>query len=109
MSGTFSMVCMATPLWMLVLPVCWAWAEGSPDPLPEDWHVDRALFPEAYGILSSDHLMFPVDVSDWPLRIDSRRQLFVDDYLIASMDGLKRKWHEPVKHPGNPVMEGELP
>jgi len=71
--------------------------------------VDRELFPKAYGILSSDRLMFPVDVSDWPLKIDSRRQLFVDDFLIASMDGLEREWHQPVKHPANPIMRSKLP
>jgi len=76
---------------------------------PPNAHLDRELYPKAYGILSSDHLMFPVDVSDWPLRIDSRRQLFVDDYLIASLKDLKREWHQPVKYPGNPLMSGELP
>ena len=77
--------------------------------MPKNGYIDRELYPKAYGILSSDHLMFPVDVSDWPLRIDSRRQLFVDDYLIASMDNIKRQWHQPEKHQGNPVMSGKLP
>ena len=75
--------------------------------MPEN--VDRELYPKAYGLLSSDRLMFPVDVSDWPLRIDSRRQLLVDDYLVASMARLEREWHEPVKHADNPVMVGRLP
>jgi hypothetical protein len=51
--------------------------------------------------------MHPVDVSDWPVKIDSRRQLFLDDYLIAARDGLRRVLHQPEKHPANPVMVGE--
>lgn len=75
----------------------------------EGQYVDRELYPEAYGLLTSDRLMFPVYLGDWPLKIDSRRQLFVDDYLVASTEGLKREWHQPVKHPGNPIMSGEFP
>lgn len=38
-----------------------------------------------------------------PRKIGSRRQLFIDDYLIASMHGLKRSFHAATKHP-EPVM-----
>ena len=38
--------------------------------------------------------------------IDLGRQLFVDDFLIASTT-LKRVWHQPVKHVGNPVLKPE--
>jgi hypothetical protein len=41
--------------------------------------ADRSLFPKAYGILASEHLMHPVDMSDWPVKIDRTRQLFVDE------------------------------
>jgi hypothetical protein len=71
----------------------------------EPW-VDRNLFPEAYSILSSERLMFPDDVSDLPIKIDSCRQLFIDDYLIASKENLTREFHKPKKHPQNPVIEG---
>ena len=53
--------------------------------------------------------MFPVDVSDWPVKLDASRQLFVDDYLIASRDGLRRVLHQPKKHPANPILIGETP
>ena len=34
-----------------------------------------------------------------PVRdVGSRRQLFVDDYLIASLHGLKRSFHPAAKH-----------
>jgi len=46
-------------------------------------YVDRDLFPKAYGILTGDRLMFPVDTSDWPLEIDESHELFVDNYPIA--------------------------
>ena len=36
------------------------------------------------------------------------RQLFVDDFLIASTT-LKRVWHKPVKFSGNPVLKPEKP
>ncbi len=38
--------------------------------------------------------------------IDVGRQLFVDDFLIAETN-LKRVWHPPVKHTGNPVLKPE--
>jgi hypothetical protein len=69
----------------------------------KDW-VDRDHFPEAYSILTSDRVMFPDDVSDWPLKIDSSHQLFVDDYLISEIEGVTRQFHQPVKHPGNPLL-----
>lgn len=40
--------------------------------------------------------------------IGSRRQLFIDDYMIASIHGLKRSFHPAKKHP-KPVMIPEHP
>jgi|GEM_PF-789661 len=68
--------------------------------------VDRDGFPEAYGILTSDHLMYPDNIVDWPMKVDSRRQLFIDDYVISSMENLVRRFHQPIKHPDNPLMPG---
>ena len=39
--------------------------------------------------------------------IDVGRQLFVDDALVESMDGLERRYHHPVKYAGNPVLKAE--
>jgi hypothetical protein len=69
--------------------------------------TDGKLFPKAYGILANEHLMYPVDMSDWPITIDRSRQLFVDDYLIASTEGTKRTVHQATKHTGNPVLVGD--
>ncbi len=71
----------------------------------EPW-IDRDRFPEAYSILTSDHIMFPGDVTDWPMKIDSKRQLFIDDYCISSTENLTRQFHQPAKYPGNPLMPG---
>ncbi len=74
-------------------------ADGLPDK-----HVDRSLYPKAYGVLADEHLMFPVDMADWPVKITTERQLFVDDYLIASCSKLTRRLHAPKRHPANPVL-----
>jgi len=34
-----------------------------------------------------------------PVNIDSRLELFVDDFLIERMDGVARKLHEPIRQP----------
>src|SRR5215208_4099932 len=39
-----------------------------------------------------------------PIVIDSRRQLFLDDYLIASMTRVKRTVEQAQKFAGNPVL-----
>jgi len=43
-----------------------------------------------------------------PLSLDGGRQLFVDDALIASTNGVVRHWNEPVKHPA-PVLRPTAP
>jgi hypothetical protein len=78
----------------------WAAAPGQ----QKSW-VDRDYFPEAYSILTSDRVMFPDDISDWPLKIDSTHQLFIDDYVINEIEHLTRQFHQPVKHP-KPLMPG---
>ncbi|MCH7685967.1 MAG: hypothetical protein IH899_04675 [Planctomycetes bacterium] len=71
--------------------------------------TDQSLFPQAYGILGNEHLMFPVDMSDWPVKIDSSHQLFVDDYLIASTENVRRTVHQAKKQVGNPIMVVDKP
>ena len=71
--------------------------------------TDFGLFPKAYGILANDRLMYPVDLRDWPLRIDGRSQLFLDDYLIADSSGLERQVHQPDPVPDNPLIVPDRP
>ena len=82
---------------------------ASGDTLPDDWHVDRTLYPKAYGAIADEHLMFPMDMSEWPLKIDRSHQLFLDDYLIASTENIEREVHPAEKHPANPVLMPENP
>jgi hypothetical protein len=81
------------------------WKEGPLDSTAVDW----SLFPKAYGLLSSERLMYPVDISDWPAKIGPERQLFVDNYLIADATWVKRTVHQLIKYPGNPIMTAQEP
>ena len=108
-SQKLAVFCMAVWLCVFVLPVRWTWAEESPGPLPEAWRVDRTLYPKAYGLLANEELMLPVDMGDWPVKIDGARQLFVDDYLVAEKSNIQRELHHPVKHAGNPLLGGDKP
>ena len=39
-----------------------------------------------------------------PITVDATRQLFLDDYLVASRQNVTRKIHPARKHPANPVL-----
>ena len=43
------------------------------------------------------------------IEIGSKRQLFLDDYIIGRMDNVHRVVHQPEKHPENPVLVPEHP
>ena len=70
---------------------------------------DEGLFPRAYGVLGDEHLMHPVDMSGWPVKIDESRQLFIDDYLIAETSRIRRQVHQPVPDRRNPVIVPDRP
>ena len=44
-----------------------------------------------------------------PINLDGYRQLFVDDHVIARMQGVERVLHQPKKHPANPLVKAEQP
>ena len=44
-----------------------------------------------------------------PVTLDSARQLFLDDYLVASSEGVTRRLHPLVKWAENPVLQGDQP
>lgn len=68
--------------------------------LPDQW-PPRNISYEAYEPMPVPYL----DADQIPevIPIDVGRQLFVDDFLIAETD-LQRVYHQPVKHPDNPVL-----
>ncbi len=43
----------------------------------------------------------------YPITVDSTKQLFVDDALLESMDGLERAFRQVEKHPDNPLLVPE--
>jgi hypothetical protein len=51
---------------------------------------------------------FPEPPADTPIRIDTGRQLFVDDYLISETS-LRRSFHKPRIHEASPVLIPETP
>lgn len=64
---------------------------------------------DGWGALHDDAFVHPIDVADWPVKIDRSRQLFIDDYLIAERQNVRRQLHQPKKHPANPVLVPEYP
>ena len=46
----------------------------------------------------------PLLAAEAPILVDARKQLFLDDYLIASRTRVKRMVEPAEKFPGNPVL-----
>jgi len=65
------------------------------------------LYPKAYGIIGKGKYMFPVNMGDAPVKIDSKHQLFVDDFLIKSMTNIEREYHKLERHSDNPLWSSE--
>lgn len=78
----------------LTITVCWAAVVGACSPLSAN-AVDKD--PDPTGNPQS-----PVELTD-------ERQLFIDDYLISSMEGLKKTLHQPREYEENPVIISEHP
>ena len=77
--------------------------------IPFQEKVDWDACPSGYLAMGNRRLMHPVDVDDWPLKIDSKHQLFVDDYLVAHVENVQREFHPAAKHPANPILTAEKP
>ena len=69
--------------------------------LPELW-PPRDMDPETREVPPVPYLDHPPKA----IPIDVGRQLLVDDFLIDNTD-LQRKYHQPVKYEGNPVLKPE--
>ena len=44
-----------------------------------------------------------------PIEIGSTRQLFLDDHIVDTMDGVIRQFHRPTRWEGNPVIQADQP
>ncbi|MBQ9769233.1 MAG: hypothetical protein IJW27_03405, partial [Clostridia bacterium] len=69
--------------------------------LPEEW-PPRSMDKRGSGEMPVPYL----DAKPEVININTGRQLFVDDFLIADTD-LSRTWHKAEKYDGNPVMYPE--
>src|SRR5690242_6733510 len=45
-----------------------------------------------------------MDLRDWPVRVGSEAQLFVDSYLVATHSGITWQVHQPEKSEKNPIL-----
>ena len=45
-----------------------------------------------------------IAVDDGTLSLGSRKQLFLDDYVVESLAGVSPKLNQPTKHPHNPLI-----
>jgi len=47
-------------------------------------------------------------VDDWPIRLDRRHRLFIDDEMVAERDGVERVVTVAARHidPGSPWQNG---
>ncbi|MBH05775.1 MAG: hypothetical protein CMJ20_05585 [Phycisphaeraceae bacterium] len=76
--------------------------EQAENPLAESFDPDQLI--TAWRNMANEQVMFPMDMSTIPVRIDHCRQLFVDNYLIADTEHVTRRTHEPQRHPDNPIV-----
>ncbi len=67
--------------------------------------TDWTPFPLGYGILLNERYQFPVDMALARMKLDASRQLFVDNHVIAHMQGVTRRMHSAKDHPANPIFE----
>jgi hypothetical protein len=58
------------------------------------------------ALLGASYIL-PLQQGDWPLKIGTESQLFVDDFLIHSMSKVTRIDHQPNKYEGNPIIVAE--
>jgi hypothetical protein len=87
------------------LPTMFGLLGAAAEPARQSADVDRSLFPKGYGTLASERLMYPIEMADWPVRISRKRQLFIDDHLIADRTNLTRRLHQAARDPANPVLQ----
>jgi hypothetical protein len=71
--------------------------------LPQEW-PPRTEKPASFQPMRVPYLETPPAI----IPIDVGRQLFVDDFLVAS-SSMVRTFHSPVKYPGNPVWFPQTP
>ena len=61
-----------------------------------------SLLPSTIGLTRKGHMTDNVN-------INSTRQLFLDDHVVDSMEGVQRRYHRPVRPIDRPVVDADLP
>jgi len=56
--------------------------------------------------LIGSSFVLPLQQVDWPLKVGIEPQLFIDNYMVHSMPGVVRVFHQPQKYGNNPILEG---
>jgi hypothetical protein len=86
--------------------------EGNQGPDARSVRLGARARSAAAAVVALGSLVFagpgPAPAGD-PLEIRDGRQLFIDDFIVASSDGLTRVLHRPERHPANPVITGAEP
>lgn len=77
-------------------------AEPKGGPLHEP--VDQQELHVTWRNLANEGAMFPLDMKDMPIKLSRHRQLFLDNYLIAESQRVKRQVHPPRRYQGNPLL-----
>ena len=65
--------------------------------------MDWTPFPVGFGVLLNERYQFPLNMALARMKLDTSRQLFVDNHVIGHMQGLVRETHSTREHPENPV------
>ena len=70
------------------------------------WNRDNSFGIRNVGWCLALILFLPLSCAgaDDPLNIGHNKQLFIDDYIIESLDGVSKKLNQPRKYRGNPVL-----
>ena len=92
-------IILATNLSVLTC-ACVSHAAGGP--LWED--VDPAGLAGTWKQLANERVMYPMEMENIAVKIGGERQLFVDNYLIATTEKITRQVHQPRRYEGNPVL-----
>ena len=80
-------------------------SEGAPliEPLDQD------QLRTTWRNLANEQVMFPLEMKDMPLKIGPERQLFLDNYLVADSENVRRQTQRPERYKGNPILTPHIP
>ena len=67
--------------------------------------ADEKDMPGIWMHLANERAMFPMRMANVAMKIGPRRQLFVDNCLIAEAGNVTRQVHQPKRYKGNPLLK----